>query len=122
MQILLGLKDIHQHYIVHRDLKLKNIFVDSGLNCIIGDLGISSQSVNSTNSILGTYGYQAPEVYSFDSEGYNDKIDMWAIGIIAFQMFNRKVNGHLRYPFGTLEYLYDKLKDTSPAEFISKYR
>lgn len=60
LQILLGLKEIHSRFIIHRDLKLKNIFVDDKGNCVIGDLGIASQTDQMATTWVGTVGYQAP--------------------------------------------------------------
>jgi serine/threonine protein kinase len=52
------MKDIHKNFIIHRDLKLKNIFVDKDLNLRIGDLGIVSQSIDfNVTARIGTFGY-----------------------------------------------------------------
>lgn len=58
--ILCGLKELHSHFIIHRDLKLQNIFVDGEGNCIIGDLGISTKSIDKASSFVRTLIYSAP--------------------------------------------------------------
>jgi serine/threonine protein kinase len=69
-QILIGLRDIHAKHIIHRDLKMKNIFVGEN-GCIkIGDLGIARQSISISTTQVGTIGSQAPEVYMNSSGGY----------------------------------------------------
>lgn len=60
IDILVGLKELHSKFIIHRDLKLKNIFVDENNRCVIGDLGISTCSPVSVISRIGTVGYAAP--------------------------------------------------------------
>ncbi len=61
--ILVGLKELHSGFIIHRDLKLKNIFVDGQDRGMVGDLG-GPRVTQQASSVLGTIGYQAPEVYS----------------------------------------------------------
>ena len=61
--ILVGLKELHSLFIIHRDLKLKNIFVDGQGRGVVGDLGVA-RVTQQASSVLGTIGYQAPEVYS----------------------------------------------------------
>ncbi|KAK5131739.1 eukaryotic translation initiation factor 2-alpha kinase, partial [Cryomyces antarcticus] len=99
-QIVEGLAHIHSHGIIHRDLKPDNIFIDVANNPRIGDLGlatsgqyqradtaVSSASVEGdmTRSI-GTALYVAPELRSNASGSYNDKVDMYSLGIIFFEM------------------------------------
>jgi serine/threonine protein kinase len=59
---LVGLKELHSGFIIHRDLKLKNIFVDGQDRGVVGDLGVPR--VTQQASSVGTIGYQASEVYS----------------------------------------------------------
>ncbi len=42
VQVALGLKHIHDHKILHRDLKTENLFLDGKDNLYIGDFGIGS--------------------------------------------------------------------------------
>lgn len=60
VDILVGLQQLHSRFIIHRDIKLKNIFVTEDRTCVIGDLGISTTSLDSANSQVGTYCYNAP--------------------------------------------------------------
>lgn len=64
VDILMGLMELHSRFIIHRDLKLKNIFVDKAGRCVVGDLGIATVTEKSAISRLGTVGNQAPEVYN----------------------------------------------------------
>lgn len=40
-QIWLGLKYLHLHHIIHRDIKSNNIYLNKGGQVVIGDFGIS---------------------------------------------------------------------------------
>ncbi|KAF2086978.1 Serine/threonine-protein kinase, partial [Saccharata proteae CBS 121410] len=101
-QILEGLAHIHSHGIIHRDLKPDNVFIDVANNPRIGDFGlatsgqyqiadkmtgsrISSMDGDMTRSI-GTALYVAPELRSDVKGSYNDKVDMYSLGIIFFEM------------------------------------
>lgn len=60
IDILAGLQQLHSRFIIHRDIKLKNIFVDEDRRCVVGDLGISTTSLDSAKSQVGTYCFNAP--------------------------------------------------------------
>lgn len=54
---------MHENKVVHRDLKLENILVDSQLNLKIADFGFASyKSIECLNSYRGTMTYMAPEI------------------------------------------------------------
>jgi serine/threonine protein kinase len=63
-QVLRGVEIIHKNKIVHRDLKLENIFVKktdkSALVCKIGDFGLARFLEVQANSNCGTQNYMAP--------------------------------------------------------------
>jgi hypothetical protein len=82
---------LHEHGIVHRDLKPANIFVESGM-VKIGDYGLSkfisgSQKNGQTQSV-GTVHYMAPEI---STGNYNKQIDIYAAGIILYEMLTGRV-------------------------------
>ncbi|KAH9872689.1 hypothetical protein J1614_005083 [Plenodomus biglobosus] len=99
-QILEGLAHIHGHGIIHRDLKPDNIFIDVAKIPKIGDFGLATsgqyqrsdkkisagiQDGDMTRSV-GTALYVAPELSSTVTGSYNDKVDMYSMGIIFFEM------------------------------------
>ncbi|KAK8213380.1 eukaryotic translation initiation factor 2-alpha kinase [Zalaria obscura] len=100
-QILEGLAHIHDLGIIHRDLKPDNIFIDAAGNPRIGDFGLATTSHyyavdkgimsgatgggDMTRSV-GTTLYVAPELRSGAGSTYTDKIDMYSLGIIFFEM------------------------------------
>jgi hypothetical protein len=82
---------LHDHGIVHRDLKPGNIFIENGI-VKVGDYGLSkaisgSQRTAQTQSI-GTVHYMAPEI---STGNYNKSIDVYAAGVILFEMLTGKV-------------------------------
>ena len=90
-QILIGLKYLQGKKIIHRDIKLDNIFLDYNNNIKIGDFGISalynmnlndslpsSDIVNSHCTLIGRKDFVAPEVYSGQ---YDYKIDIFGAGL-----------------------------------------
>ena len=85
-----GLEYCHYMGIVHRDIKLNNLFYEVNekkqlTNIIIGDFGLSHTIItgDSINNMLSnnttTYTHRAPEI--FNSENYDEKIDVWSCGI-----------------------------------------
>ncbi|KZF22607.1 Serine/threonine-protein kinase [Xylona heveae TC161] len=98
-QILEGLSHIHGHGIIHRDLKPDNIFIDVANNPRIGDFGLATSGqyflADRTSSgnvdgdmtrSIGTALYVAPELKSSASGYYTEKVDMYSLGIIFFEM------------------------------------
>src|SRR5262245_54594414 len=86
-----GVGYLHERGIVHRDLKPGNLFLENGL-VKLGDYGLSkfisaSRRSGQTESV-GTVHYMAPEV----SMGrYNRELDLYAIGIILYEMLTGRV-------------------------------
>jgi translation initiation factor 2-alpha kinase 4 len=106
-QITEGLAHVHSHGIIHRDLKPDNIFIDVAGNPKIGDFGLATTSqyhvTDRMTSMSGATGgdmtrsvgttlYVAPELRSASGVSYNDKVDMYSLGIMFFEMCE---------PFGT---------------------
>lgn len=74
--------------IIHADLKPANILVDQDKNIQICDFGLCQElgtnSIIKLESIIGTFGYQAPEVLQ---QGFvTTAIDIWSVGVIIHEM------------------------------------
>ena len=106
-QILNGTQAIHHHNIMHRDLKLENIFLKKnktgGYTYKIGDFGFAKVVKETTSTTCGTLFFMAPEVMDDDSP-YSFEADIWSIGVIFFYM----IFGD--YPFKSITSKYSRHK------------
>jgi hypothetical protein len=86
-----GVAYLHDHGIVHRDLKPANLFMEEGV-VKIGDYGLSKAITNSRepshSQSVGTCHYMAPEI---GTGKYHKPIDIYAIGIILYEMVTGRV-------------------------------
>jgi len=86
-----GLQVLRRHHLVHRDLKPENILLScAGSDAIlkISDFGLSRvlRPGEYADTACGTRLYMAPEVMLFQK--YDDKVDLWSIGAILFELLN----------------------------------
>ncbi len=90
IQLCGGVKYMHQRCVIHRDLKMGNIFIDARMNIRIGDFGLAAVVVDDKErrqTMCGTPNYIAPELLmKTSSRGHGHKVDTWAIGIICYAM------------------------------------
>ena len=91
-QIISSVSYLHSKNIIHRDLKLENFLFqdesnDSELKMI--DFGLSKHfNVGELqHDMVGTPYTVAPEVL-VSKDGYNEKVDVWAIGVITYLLLS----------------------------------
>ena len=77
--------------VIHRDLKPENFMIKININnkpqIKLIDFGLATYIPNNGQKIKEFYGtreYAAPEIY--ESTGYLEKVDEWAIGVIMYNM------------------------------------
>ncbi|KAH7441267.1 hypothetical protein KP509_03G031500 [Ceratopteris richardii] len=89
-QLLRGLKYIHSANILHRDLKPNNLLVNEDCDLKIADFGLarSFESDSMTEYVVARW-YRSPELL-LNSRGYTAAIDMWSVGCIIMELFNRE--------------------------------
>ncbi|XP_052025331.1 mitogen-activated protein kinase kinase kinase 4 isoform X1 [Apodemus sylvaticus] len=101
-QITVAINVLHEHGIVHRDIKGANIFLTSSGLIKLGDFGCSVKLKNNAqtmpgevNSTLGTAAYMAPEVITrAKGEGHGRAADIWSLGCVVIEMVTGKRPWH----------------------------
>jgi serine/threonine protein kinase len=86
IQLAGGIKYIHSRGVMHRDIKLDNIFVDELGDVKIGDFSLAAyiQPSNDGLKACGTLGYMAPEMFNPKERGparYTEQVDLWSLGV-----------------------------------------
>eukprot|EP00466_Bigelowiella_natans_P020918 jgi/Bigna1/37025/e_gw1.17.15.1 len=85
-QLILCLHYLHKLNIIHRDLKLSNLFLDRDMNIKLGDFGLTTRLQNEQErkrTICGTPNYIAPEILDA-KKGHSFEVDIWAVGVIMY--------------------------------------
>ncbi|XP_014797277.1 PREDICTED: eukaryotic translation initiation factor 2-alpha kinase 4 isoform X1 [Calidris pugnax] len=149
-EILDGLAYIHEKGMIHRDLKPVNIFLDSDDHVKIGDFGlatdhpanavVSKQEENPSDSfatsdpsgnltgMVGTALYVSPEVQGSTKSTYNQKVDLFSLGIIFFEMSYHPMStaserifvlGQLRLPSIVFPKDFDEVKNAKQRSVIT---
>ncbi|MBI4618093.1 MAG: protein kinase [Planctomycetes bacterium] len=89
-EIALGVGHAHRNGVIHRDLKPRNILIDSTGRPRIVDFGLaklddSGTRLTSTDAWIGTPLYMAPEQVLRDHRGVGPWTDIYAMGAILFE-------------------------------------
>eukprot|EP00210_Caulerpa_lentillifera_P005183 g4955.t1 len=91
LDIVTGLQHLHEHGIIHYDLKPSNVLLDEDLHAKLADFGCSKKKLKNkiTASLRGTLGYIAPEVLILNYVGHaqvDEKLDIYSLGIVMREM------------------------------------
>ena len=88
VQILNACKYLQSHRIIHRDLKLGNLFLSEKMEIKVGDFGLATKleyEGERKRTICGTPNYIAPEVLE-GKNGHSYEVDTWSIGVICYTL------------------------------------
>ena len=86
-QIAMACKYLHDNKIVHRDLKLGNLFINDAMEIKVGDFGLATRITNGGErkmTLCGTPNYIAPEVLT--KKGHSFEVDVWSLGCIVYTL------------------------------------
>jgi len=115
IHVLSALSYLHNKQLIHCDISLKNVFIcnysgnntsdgktnSSGYNLDtmafkLGDFGLAKEKIDVFTTMAGgTAIYLAPEVA--ESNKVNEKADVWAFGVVLYQLITRDINKNLSY-------------------------
>jgi len=106
-QIVQACQYLHDNKIIHRDLKLGNLFLNDDMELKIGDFGLATKvdfEGERKKTLCGTPNYIAPEV--LNKKGHSYEVDVWSLGCILYTLLIGKP------PFETscLKDTYAKIK------------
>jgi len=89
IQIIQGLKYLHENKVMHRDLKCANIFLLKNGTVKLGDLNVSKiVKMGMCSTQTGTPYYASPEVWA--DKPYDYKSDIWSVGCIMYELCTLK--------------------------------
>lgn len=108
LQIINALKYLHKNRVIHRDLKLGNLFLSDKLEIKLGDFGLAAKldfDNEKRHTVCGTPNYLAPEVLS-NRVGHSYEVDIWSLGVVLYAIIVGKP------PFETPEVkmTYEKIR------------
>ncbi|XP_073843773.1 serine/threonine-protein kinase polo [Musca autumnalis] len=106
-QIIQGVKYLHDNRIIHRDLKLGNLFLNDMLHVKIGDFGLATRieyDGERKRTLCGTPNYIAPEILT--KKGHSYEVDIWSIGCVMYTL----LVGQPPFETKTLKDTYSKIK------------
>ncbi|KAM3141863.1 hypothetical protein pb186bvf_005949 [Paramecium bursaria] len=88
IQILNAIRYLHNQKVIHRDLKLGNLFLSDKMEIKLGDFGLATQldfEGDRRRTICGTPNYIAPEILE-SKNGHSFEVDIWSFGVIAYTL------------------------------------
>ncbi|XP_077069755.1 serine/threonine-protein kinase/endoribonuclease IRE1 isoform X3 [Siphateles boraxobius] len=102
-ETLLGLQVLHHADVVHRDIKPRNVLIDSGKNARLADFGLSRKLEEGRSTVhtfrAGTRGWEATEILNqSEKSGYKKSSDIQVAGMLVYYILS---DG--KHPFGDID-------------------
>ncbi|KAK4377007.1 hypothetical protein RND71_003303 [Anisodus tanguticus] len=92
LQLLQGVKYLHDNWVLHRDLKTSNLLLNNRGELKICDFGLARQygsPLKPYTHLVVTLWYRAPELL-LGAKQYSTAIDMWSLGCIMAEMLSKE--------------------------------
>ncbi|KAG0237318.1 hypothetical protein BGW42_001238 [Actinomortierella wolfii] len=131
-EIARGLEYIHQENVLHRDLKSANVLLTRHMEAKLADFGLARIRSTMCSSLLtsseggkiaGTLGWIAPELFDTEKPPYSTKTDVYALGIVMWEMAANRTRPYMDQDNGALIALHvksggrEKLPDATPIKY-----
>ncbi|XP_036176568.1 cyclin-dependent kinase 11B-like [Myotis myotis] len=92
IQLLCGVKHLHDNWILHRDLKTSNLLLSHAGILKVGDFGLAREygsPLKAYTPVVVTLWYRAPELL-LGAKEYSTAVDMWSVGCIFGELLTQK--------------------------------
>jgi serine/threonine protein kinase len=125
LDILSAVKLLHEHKIIHRDIKPNNILLNDNRAVLIDfshSIRIRAENIKLDKQVA-TYSHRAPEIFKYKKnliDTYDEKIDIWSVGIILIELITG-LSFYNNITTGTYDDIEFLLKDSSCISTINEY-
>jgi cell cycle serine/threonine-protein kinase CDC5/MSD2 len=112
LQLLDAIRYMHANGVIHRDLKLGNLFINEDMELRVGDFGLAtwlSKPGERRRTLCGTPNYIAPEILEQPAAGHSFEVDTWSFGVILYTL----LVGRPPFETASVEETYQRIRDTS---------
>ncbi|KAF5741148.1 cyclin-dependent kinase G-2 [Tripterygium wilfordii] len=111
LQLLEGVKYLHDNWVLHRDMKTSNLLLNNRGELKICDFGLSRQygsPLKPYTHLVVTLWYRAPELL-LGAKQYSTAIDMWSLGCIMAELLAKEPLFNGKTEFDQLDKIFRTL-------------